>query len=293
MSPPKRFPVDLEAASSLVELGLTELEASVYVFLLESGPATGYQVAKEIGRPVANAYKALYSMEEKGAVLVEEGETRRCLAVAPKELLSRLEREFKDRKRSAAQALSGAKAEKRDEAVYRLTSASQVVERAVAMLRRAKRHAFVEAFPRPIELIRPSLERAVGRDVHVLVEAYEPLELEGASVALHPSRVDVLGMLPGELLTVAVDGEEALHAMIDAEGDAVSFATWTANRHLACQAYLAGVNNVALSDLMVGLEDGLGNRALTERVRRYDPMRLRNTLGFERISAAALAEETT
>jgi sugar-specific transcriptional regulator TrmB len=45
-------------------------------------------------------------MEEKGAILVEEGETRRCRAVSPKELLSRLDREFKERRQSASDALA-------------------------------------------------------------------------------------------------------------------------------------------------------------------------------------------
>ena len=279
------------AVPSLIELGMTELEATIYCFLLESGPTTGYQVAKEIGKPVANAYKALYSMEEKGAVLVEEGETRRCRAVAPKELLSRLDREFKSRRKSASDALARVDLKPEDDGSYRLTSASQVIERALTMAKRAKTHLVVDAFPGPLETLRPHIERAARRGVQTLVECYEDTDVEGAKVVLHPSRDLILPNWPGEILTVAVDAKECLQALLERGTDRVVHAVWTANLHLACHAYIAGVNNVALSELMSAIEDGVVTPKLARKVAEYDVFRLRHTPGFNRLADEAAARQ--
>ena len=44
---------------ALRELGFTELESRIYIFLLEESPATGYRIAQAIEKPVANTYKAI------------------------------------------------------------------------------------------------------------------------------------------------------------------------------------------------------------------------------------------
>lgn len=275
------------AAAALVRLGLNELEAQVYGYLVEQGPATGYQAAKELGRAVANTYKALYSLEEKGAVLVEDGESRRCRAVAPRELLARLERDFRERHAAAAKALAGAPRPAEDAGVYRLTTASQVMERARAMLSRAERNVAVEAFPRPCAELADDLERAVARGVRVVAVAYEPASIAGVPAALHPSRDLILAAWPGDLLYLAVDAREHLHAILERERDAVVQAVWTESTLLACQAHLAGVNNAVLCDLMGALERGVDRAGLEAELARNDPHRLRETLGFADLRALA------
>ena len=47
------------APPSLVDLGLTPLEAEVYRFLLGAPGSTGYRIAQATGKPVGNSYKAI------------------------------------------------------------------------------------------------------------------------------------------------------------------------------------------------------------------------------------------
>src|ERR1700730_2132659 len=96
--------IDLESsAQALVALGFSGFEAEVYVRLLaEPQPVTGYKVAQVLGKPVANTYKALESLSNKGAVIIDDGANRMCRAVAADELLSKLERRFRDNQRTAA-----------------------------------------------------------------------------------------------------------------------------------------------------------------------------------------------
>jgi sugar-specific transcriptional regulator TrmB len=266
---------------ALASLGLTALEAALFCELVEAGPTTGYGLSKALGKPVANTYKALYSLEEKGAILVEEGETRLCRAVPPKELFARLEREFKQRRARAADALKQVRAPEGDDLVYRLSSAEQVRERALTMVKEARQHLVVDAFPGVLERLREPLAKAAARGVGVLVEAYEPVAIAGCEIVLHPSRKDILPNWPGAQLLVCRDGLEMLQALLDAGGDEVVRATRTANTFLSCHAYLAGVNNFALSELMNLLAEGADLADLRARLARLDPFRLRNSRGFD------------
>ena len=63
-------------SDALVSFGFTALESEIYVFLLSHSPATGYRVAQGINKPAANTYKALQTLQSKGAILVEESANR-------------------------------------------------------------------------------------------------------------------------------------------------------------------------------------------------------------------------
>src|SRR5262245_46662348 len=91
---------------ALQELGLSGSEAAVYAYLLQHSPATGYRVAQAIGKPVANTYKTISSLEEKGAVVIDEGEARACRAVPAEEFLARLDAQFRERRVRAARELT-------------------------------------------------------------------------------------------------------------------------------------------------------------------------------------------
>src|SRR4051812_35804269 len=115
-----------EAIEALVALGFTGLEAEVYAWLLGESPATGYRVAQALGKPAANTYKAIESLQQKGAVLVEDGESRLCRAVPAEELLRQAERGFAEKRAAAARALSELRGPGGDERVYTIRTADQV-----------------------------------------------------------------------------------------------------------------------------------------------------------------------
>jgi sugar-specific transcriptional regulator TrmB len=77
-------------AQELQSLGFSEYEARAYMALLESSPATAYEVSKAAGLPRANTYGALESCTEKGAVQPFSQRPIRYIPVDPQDLLSRI-----------------------------------------------------------------------------------------------------------------------------------------------------------------------------------------------------------
>jgi HTH-type transcriptional regulator, sugar sensing transcriptional regulator len=241
---------------ALVELGFTGLEAEVYTALVQNPPMTGYRVAQVLGKPAANVYKAIESLQAKGAVMVEEGANRVCHAVPPGELLGLLERGFRESRERAAAALAELQSVPADDRVYQLRSREQVMERCRRMLERAERVALLDAFPGPLEELRAGAEAAAARGVTVAVKAYEPTSLREAEVFVHPRGRDVIGRWPGQWVNVVVDGREHLLALLTRDGAGIHQAVWSESPYLSWVYHSAVAGELVLADVERRIGEG-------------------------------------
>jgi sugar-specific transcriptional regulator TrmB len=261
-----------DALQSLTGLGFTDLEAEVYVSLLQQSPATGYRVAQSIGRPVANTYKAIESLQHKGAVLVDEGSSRLCRAVPAEELLAQLERSFQRRRQEAANALATLRAAPDDDRVYQLQSVEQVFERCRRMLEGCEQVAILDVFPKPLEELRESVEAAARRGVRVLVKAYEPVVLSGAEVAVHPQGRLTLRRWPGQWLNVVTDGREHLLAFLTSDARGLHQAVWSGSAYLSWVYHSAVGAEMILAGLLRALENGATATELRQAAVHYQSL---------------------
>ena len=90
----------------LIDLGLNQLEAEVYLALLPEEPMTAYRIGKIIGKPTANVYKAIDVLARKGAVVIEEGKNRKCKAVEVQLFVAQLKRDFDQKSTRNSQRIS-------------------------------------------------------------------------------------------------------------------------------------------------------------------------------------------
>jgi predicted transcriptional regulator len=218
----------------LVELGMSELEAEVYGALVGESPVTGYRVAQLVGKPVANVYKALRSLEGKGAVVVDPGGKRLSRAVPPRELLQQMDERFADRRRRAAQALADIPQAKDDDRVYQLSGATQVFGRARAMARRAKRIVLADAGGGPLARIASDLGRTAARGVEVAVRTEDPIEIDGVRVIAIPERGSARAEpWPSDWMVLVIDGREVLLALFAPDGRRLVQALWSGSPFLA------------------------------------------------------------
>lgn len=203
-----------KAADALIGFGFTALESAVYAFLLQESPATGYRIAQSIGKPAANTYKAIESLDRKGAIILEESGSRMCRPVDPEALLNRLTKEFSQRKSSALKSFAGLGAPPVEGALVSVTTADQAIREAVATTLAAEGVLLVYGSAHLIDQMLDELETAVsaGVDVYVLVD--RAFFLEGATVmiaAITPSEGTVLeiGSDESTYLGVAISGPSA------------------------------------------------------------------------------------
>jgi len=131
---------------ALTALGLTELEASAYAYLVGNSPATAYRIARDIGKPVANTYKAVETLFRKGAVMIDETENRLCRAVEPEIFLEGLKSSYLASQEAAKESLSQLTPADGEERIYSLSTSEQVFERFHAMCAVAESIILVDAF---------------------------------------------------------------------------------------------------------------------------------------------------
>ena len=245
--------MDDSRTQALASLGFNALEASVYTFLLRESPVTGYRVAQALGKPVANTYTAIESLANKGAVIVndgvDDGSNRLCRPVSPNELLGQMERDFRARQSRAAEALARAHHETSDDGVYQLKSVEQVMERCRAMLDRCTQIALLDIFPGALAGLRSDIERTTARGIDVALKVYEPAEMAGAQVAVHPHGQRTLKRWSGQWLNLVIDGSEHLLAYLTADGNGVHQAVWSRSPFLSWVYHGALWSEVVLGQL--------------------------------------------
>jgi HTH-type transcriptional regulator, sugar sensing transcriptional regulator len=257
-----------ETVATLQELGFTELEGEVYLFLLESPPATGYRIAKGVGRTNANTYKALDSLEAKGAVLVAEAEPRLCRAVPPVELLAQMRHRFESSRERAEALLERVERVADDQRIYNLATRAQVMERARRMVEEARHIVTVDLYPRLAEPLGPVLVAAAQRGVRVLAKVYAPTPLPGVEVVERQRGEEITEGLPWDGLSLNVDGREHLLASLHPGGEPQQ-AVWTASPFLSFKLYYSLIYELILTDLQQRIRGGAESGALQARVDHY------------------------
>ena len=275
------------AVAALSELGFSALEAEVYLLLLTESPATGYKLAQLLGKPTANVYKALESLEQKGAALIEEGPNRLARATDPEEILAQADRAFQTRRQRAARALARMRPAAGDQKLYPLRSYDQVIERVRMMLDRAETLVVLDVFPAPFAKIRPAIEAAVARGVDVSVEVYEPAELPGADVVLSWTPATTLERWPGDGIHLVVDAREWLIALLARGEHRVHQAFWTASPFLAATQHTCLAADFMAMKFRRLIEDHVPDEIAARELAPYERFRLSRLPGYAGLCARA------
>jgi sugar-specific transcriptional regulator TrmB len=233
--------VFMKAAATAVlvmsEIGFTPLEAEIYVYLLQNSPATGYRIAKGIGRSFSITYMSLDSLAQKGAIVVDDGKSRLSRAVPIEELLDQMEHRFREQRERAIAAVRELPAGVADNRIYTLTSVGQVYERCRAMLGRSRRRVLMEIFPEPLRNLREAIEEAAARGVDITARVYGPTTIEGVRIVVSPWGDENLKVMRAQWLAIFADGREFILGNVLSGGKGVQQVVWSASSLLSLALY--------------------------------------------------------
>lgn len=244
----------------LVPFGFTALESEVYTFLVGEHPATGYRIAQGIGKPVANTYKALQTLERKGAVLVEAGRRRSVTPVPPEELLSRLAKQFEGNRLEAQKRFASLTVKQGEDQTLAVRSVDGALQRARAMLSSASQSVVVAASPGVTVELATDLVEAASRVAFVGVVCSNCPDLAGVRRVI-PAPASGYAAPAGEVMALAVDGREAL--VLRAETEASAAGLWTNQAASALAIYYGLVAEFTLGEVAEKIEEGAGTKRLT------------------------------
>jgi sugar-specific transcriptional regulator TrmB len=253
----------MDIEDSLESLGLTQIEALAYAYLVANPSSTGYRVARGIGKPTANVYRALESLGRKGAVLQDRAATPAFRALSPDDLLARLEDQFMQRKARAARDLSALQPDEGDERMYSLKSFDQVIVRARILLASTRRVTFVDAAHDVAAMLVTEIQDARQHGARLLLRSRPvPLFAEptpNRAVAEHRDTIIDAIRPPGTppSLRIVSDAREVLLAWFSLEGGKVREALWTRSAFIARATHEALASERLCLQIELGMADGL------------------------------------
>jgi len=259
-----------QGIDELRQLGLTDLEARIYVHLLGTNASTGYAIAKALTKPAANVYKAIATLELKGAIYVEEGRNRQCTAVPANELLDAMERAFRANKKKAAERLSQIDSSQKLNKVYSLNTPEQVYEKCIALIDNAQESILIDAFDEAVKPLRKNLDQAASRGVVASMQKYGSQPVQGIRIFKNPSGEQVLEKWPGQWLNLVVDGQSFIMAYLSEDLNQVKEALWSSSPYISWIYYSALIAEMQLSAIKHQLQKGITIRDLIPLVQEMD-----------------------
>ena len=253
----------MDAIPIMMSLGFTDLEARAYVALIGADGDTGYAVAKRIGRPTANTYKALASLQEKGAVLVSSGKARRYRAVPVETLVESLGRKFSTDQDRLVNAIEQLDSSAPAPGTYSLETPDQVMYSARKLIASATTRLFIDVTPWVLGNLRESIVVAVESGVETVVKCTDDVVVAGAMV-LRESREST-----AELISVVADGNEYLEAVLTGGGAEVLQSVWVVGPHLCGRFARLLVGDMFYCAVANGLDTGLSTDELETLFEHY------------------------
>ena len=241
--------------NNLRDLGFNFLESEVYLELLANEPMTAYRVAKQINKPTANVYKAIDSLSQKGAVLIEDNKNRKCKAVPPDEFINHLEKLMLSKTSNLKKQLKDIGKVYYDERTYAIESVPLVFERFESMMSKCKKIAVIDIFPEPLEKVKNIIEKAIERGVEVHIQVYKPIEIKGATIVYTEVASKSLEYWQSQQLNLITDGEEHLLALMNNSLSKVLQAKWSNSLYVSCLLLAGFIREQVVMDLMQKMDE--------------------------------------
>lgn len=228
--------IDVEPDAALTAFGFNQLESMVYCELLRQSPATGYRLSQRIGRAPANIYQALKALLQKGAVLEESdaADATSYVPVPPDQLFASLRSGFMTRTEAALEALREVRNPPKQDTLSQLRTASQVIERARAMIDNARQTIIFDMVPELFDLLAPELRAAEARGLSLVGIAYRAADVSPTMPFKGEPEGAVRKRWPGLGMIVVTDASEQLVAQISDDMATVMNAIYSDSPFLSC-----------------------------------------------------------
>lgn len=238
-------------ADLLGEMGLSHLEATIYIWLLENKRSTGYKIATKIGKPVANTYKALKSLERKGAVVSDNTSGKLYFDTVPVEqFLNAIENEFIKKREQIIREVDTLDVMQEPIGIYELKSAELVYEKAVNMIETAQHSLLIDCFPTPLARIKPNILKRSNTGIDIYLKHYAGETIEGVHLISKTESDIVLDELQGQWMIIIKDAVETLIAFFDRSGEEMIHSVWIQDAFISLIHFSGSVIECVLSEIL-------------------------------------------
>lgn len=273
----------------LKDIGLNNLESEIYLTLVQMPGITGYKVASLISKAVANTYKALNQLENKGLVVCSESDGSKAYsAIQIDEYLDRLENEFAEKRKNILIKMNEIKVKQTSFGNYYLTDKNQVFERAKMMINTANVALLIDVFPYPFSEIKTTIEqKSLDKKINLHLKLYNHDEINCVNVIHAFNGERVIQELHGSWLIICKDSSESLICVFNRETNELLHAVWSTDPFLCLTLFNGLANEFMLIDILAKLyQDNKNKNLLEETNNKYQQV-----FDFESVIANKFVKE--
>ncbi len=156
-------------------------------------------------------YEVLGKLTARGAAMtLRKGNSTQYAPVPSDEFLEHLRREHEKLVVTLKDNLAGLASPIDLEYVWNIEGHENILAKAEEMIEQAKSRIYLATLPDTFPALRPTLERAVGRKVRVVLYTTSDLDLPGGRVVVAHVAEETLEQARGLGLILVIDGEEVL-----------------------------------------------------------------------------------
>ena len=259
-------------------IGLTELEARLYITLIRESEATGYRLSQLLNKPVANIYKALDSMARKGAILCESSEkTRRYSPLPIKDYLNQLESQFKQRRSRIEYELESLEARTGAVGIFQLKELEQVYQAAHTIMENANAILLVDAYPESLSRIADALASKAATGTDIYLKCYTRVDIPGVHIISPNAGLYGKVNLEYEWFTLVSDNHEHLSSLIKPKAGRVEQSVWVRSPFLNMVKYSGMAHDFVLNLMSENLQGATSIKQLQEDVGTWTARLMHNT----------------
>ena len=245
-----------EAIDHLQALGFNESEALAYTTLVQSGPMTGYQLAKASGIARPNVYGVIDRLEKRGAFTrIGVGDGVKYAALPAGEMLARLSSTVDAHISGAQDALGRMGGAPGHEYIWNLEGYETVLERAERVVLDAKERLLIGLWSNESARLGEAVRIAQGRGVDVVTLCVQGCERECGGCRGEIYRYAVGGPTDTRWLMLVADDRDVLMGQLAPDGDARAAHTALPMIVAVAAQYLR--NTIAAAEIVRSLGPGL------------------------------------
>jgi sugar-specific transcriptional regulator TrmB len=237
----------VQIIDSLMTVGLSRHEASLYVLMHREGPLTGYEAAKLSGISRSNAYPALAGLVEKGAANRIDGDTQKYIAVPAGHFCKSKQRQYEQVLRYIEQNMPVPQAAA--EPFITVSGEQHILDQIKTLIETSKLRIYLASDQKLIEEVSCELADACDRGLKIVL--LTGLDVQADSIRALSGRLESITIYlsvrqPGQIRLIT-DSEQVMTGEISLEGE--STCLYSKNRALVTLFKEAMINEISLIEI--------------------------------------------
>ena len=197
----------MQLIESLMQFGLTNQEATIYLSLNTEGALTGYEVSKLTGISRSNAYTALANLTEKGAASLIEGDKKLYSPLPVQEFCSNKLRRLQKTAENIYREIPAPKEEYRG--YLTIQGRENILDKMITIITGAEKRIYLSMHGTHITELEEYLSTAIGNKLKVVIISNEDVKLRGATIYQTEKRIDEIRLIADSRKVITGDIKDA------------------------------------------------------------------------------------